>query len=540
METIKNPSFQSLPQELGAKLHQLIAELPIEQLFFYAPTAKDPGHLIIISGSTKNIEVIEARKWLRNTFKNYRVLLHVLGSQPMRYGYKNGHPFIAAYCIAAAKVYQNTDYKFSPSTTWKDFKKRYKKFERDYFYEHDVLMTMNNDFYSLEARTSIFLTYISLYEHHLTYLEKLYIGQSALFKSLTQRIKFLVQYLPSIEDLFVKENGNTYYLIAQLEVARQAAEDGDEMLINWDLYPAIKEVEDQLHTMVSDRFLALKKRIKVNKPSNATQLAVAEKIPIDKQLFEVVGQINKIKQPEEIYLFHKTQTATTTYYFLLLIGAGIGTVILNRMQQSITAKANSACAVILIGHSRFWIQERLFIHQEFFKKIMTLENRVFKTPDKQFTVHWETLHSPYYGDLDYMYKATDKMIAQYFVLRHYAASDNAEGLSTMFSTAILRAFRTLIFAKLSYQPHYLSAYNLWMLCLYAQPHLKKMEYLFEKLNGDAFFKSLDYNTKFNHGLDRIPEEKGLVMDEILNVLAEELKTAYENTKNPEKYRINNE
>ena len=227
METIQNPSFQSLPQELAAKLQQLTKELTIEQIFFHAATANNPGHLIIISGSTKNIEVIEARKWLRLAFKNYRVLLHVLGSQPMRHGYKNGHPFIVVHCIAAAKVYQNTDYKFSPSTTWKDFKKPYKKFERDYFYEHDVLMTMNNDFYSLKARTSVFLTYISLYLHHLTYLEKLYIGHSFNSKTLPQRIKYLVQYLPSIEGLFVKQNGNTYYLIAQLQVARQAAEDGN-------------------------------------------------------------------------------------------------------------------------------------------------------------------------------------------------------------------------------------------------------------------------------------------------------------------------
>lgn len=523
METIQNPSFQSLPQELAAKLQQLTKELPIEQIFFHAATANDPAHLIIISGSTKNIEVIEARKWLRLAFKEYSLLLHVLGSQPMRYGYKNGHPFIAVYCIASAKVYQNTDYNFNPSTTWKCFKKRYKKFERDYFYEHDVLMTMNNDFYSLEARTSVFLTYISLYEYHLTYLEKFYIGQSVPFKSITQRIKFLAQYLPSIEDLFVKENGNTYYLIAQLEVARQAAEDGDEMLINWDLYPAIKEVEDQLHTMVSDRFLALKKRIKTNKPSNATPLVVAEKLPVNQQLEEVISHINKIKQPEEMYLFHKIQTATTMHYFLLLIGEGIGTAILNKMQQSITAKYNTACAVVLIGHSRFWIQDNLFIHQAFFKKIMTLENSVFKTPDKQFTIHWETPHSPYYDDLDYMYKATDKMIAQYFVLRRYAAPDNAEGLHAMFTTAILRAFRTLIFANLSYQTHYLSACNLWILCLYAQPTVANMEYLFVKLSGDAFFKSMDYNTKFNHGLDIIPEEKGLVMDEILNVVTEELK-----------------
>ncbi len=532
METIQNQSFQTLPPVLAAKLQQLTKELTIEKIFFHAPKAKASGHLILISGSTKNVEVIAARKWLRNAFKNHRVLLHVLGSEPMRYGYKNGHPFIAAYCVAAAKVYQNTDYKFSPSTLWKDFKKRYKKFERDYFYEHDVLMTLTHDFYGLEARTSVFLTYISLYEYHLTYLEKLYIGQSTLFKSLTQRIKFLAQYLPSIEDLFVKQNGNTYYLIAQLEVARQAAEDGDEMIINWDLYAAIKEVEAQLYAMVSDRFLTLKKRIKSNKPSNDTSVVVAEKSLMDKQLFEVIGQINRIKQPEEIYLFHKTQTATTAHYFLLLIGQGIDTAILNRMQQSIAAKATSACGVILIGHTRFWIQDNLFIHQEFFKKIVTLENRVFKIPDKQFTMHWETFRNPYYGDLDSMYKATDKMVAQYFVLREHAAQDNAEGLNTMFATAILRAFRTLIYAQLSYQPHYLSAYNLWMLCLYAHPNLRNMEYLFVKLSGDAFFKSMDYSTKFNHGLDRIPEEKGLIMDEILNVLAEELKTACANAKIP--------
>ena len=296
-----------------------------------------------------------------------------------------------------------------------------------------------------------------------------------------------------------------------------------EILINWDLYPAIKEVEDQLYTMVSDRFLALKKRIKAIKPSNATPLAVAEKLPVDQQLEEVISQINKIKQPEEMYLFHKIQTATTTHYFLLLIGEGIGTAILNKMQQSITAKSNAAYTVVLIGHSRFWIQDNLFIHQAFFKKIMIPENRVFKTPDKQFTMHWETPHSPYYDDLDYMYKATDKIIAQYFVLRHYAAPDNAEGLHAMFATAILRAFRTLIFANLSYQTHYLSAYSLWMLCRYAQPTVANMEYLFIKLSGDAFFKSMDYNTKFNHGLDSIPKEKGLVMDEILNVVTEELK-----------------
>ncbi|WGF91542.1 hypothetical protein [Aequorivita marisscotiae] len=527
METIQNQTFQSLPPELAAKLKQLTKELTIEQVFYYAPTAKAPGHLILISGSTKNIEVIAARKWLRNAFKKYQVLLHVLGSTPMRYGYKNGHPFIAAYCITAAKVYQNSEYKWSPSNTWKDFKKRYKKFERDYFYEHDVLMTMNNEFYKLEARTSVFLTYISLYEHHLTYLEKLYIGQSTLFKSVTQRIKTLIPYLPSIEGLFVKENGDTYYLIAQLEMARQAAAEGDEIYINWDMYHAIKEVEEQLYTMVSDRFLALKKRIKCNKPSTGTPIAVAENSPMDKQLFEVVSQINKIKQPEEIYIFHKNHTDSITYYYLLLVGEGIGTAMLNNMQQAVEVKFKGICQVILIAHSRLWIQKNLFFHQDFFKKIMTPENRVFKCPNKIFTLHWEEPYTAPYGDLDYMYRATENLVLQYFVLREHAAADNAEGLKCMFSTALLRAFRTFTYAKLSYRPNHLSARNLWMLCVYAEPNLRNIEYLFEKLQGDAFFRDVDSHTRFHHRNSIIPEEKALVMDEILKVLKNELTPAVE-------------
>jgi hypothetical protein len=527
METIQNQSFQTLPSELAVKLRQLILEFSIESIYFHPATSTSPPHLVFFVVDYKHCDQIETRKWLCRAQKKQQLFFHVLNKLQMIDGYKEGNPFIPTYCTSATKVYQDNENIFQPKTNWKAFKKRFKKYEYEYNQENEFLMNMVNDFFVVKARTSIFLTYISLYEQHLTYLERLYIGHSFNGNSLTERIKFLSQYLPSIEDLFVKQNGSTYYLIAQLEVAIQAAEDGDEMMLNWNLYPAIKEVEEQLYTMVSDRFLALKKRIKCNKPSTDKPIAVAEKSPMDQQLFEVVAQINKIKQPEEIYLFHTTQMATTTFYYILLIGAGIGTAILNRMQQSVTAKATTACNVILIGHTRFWIQDNLFIHQEFFKKIMTLENRIFKIPYKQFTMHWEKCRNPYYGDLDSMYKATDKMIAQYFVLREHAALDNAEGLNTMFATAILRAFRTLIYSKLSYQPHYLSAYNLWMICCYAKPNLGKMEYLFVKLGGDAFFKNLDYSTKFNHGLDRIPEEKWAIMDEILNVLKNELTPAVE-------------
>ena len=48
----------------------------------------------------------------------------------------------------------------------------------------------------------------------------------------------------------------------------------------------------------------------------------------------------------------------------------LGTEILNQIQQSVKAKFEGKLSVVLIGHSRIWIQTNLFYHQTFFKKIM--------------------------------------------------------------------------------------------------------------------------------------------------------------------------
>jgi hypothetical protein len=89
----------------------------------------------------------------------------------------------------------------------------------------------------------------------------------------------------------------------------------------------------------------------------------------------------------------------------------------------------------------------------------------------------------------------------------------------------LRIFRTLVYAKLSYLPNYLPAFTLWMLCVYADPGLEKLEYLFEKLSGEDFFKEVNKGNHFHHDLSRLTEKKLLVMDEIITTLLDELNTA---------------
>ena len=71
---------------------------------------------------------------------------------------------------------------------------------------------------------------------------------------------------------------------------------------------------------------------------------------------QLITQIVTIQAVEEIYLFHQTQNPGSVTYYLLLIGERLGTETLSRIQQSVTAKSENELTVVLLGHSRFWIQ----------------------------------------------------------------------------------------------------------------------------------------------------------------------------------------
>jgi hypothetical protein len=232
----------------------------------------------------------------------------------------------------------------------------------------------------------------------------------------------------------------------------------------------------------------------------------------------------KIHPVEEIYLFHQVQTSQQTTYFLLLIGESLGTETLNRIQQSVNSKSEGKHSVVLIGHSRCWIQTNLFYQQAFFRKIMKLENLRFQSQPNHPSIHWENPFYSVYPDLEYLHSSAVRLSAQYFVLRDHSEKDNTEGIFDLFSKSVLRIFRTLVYSKLSYLSNYLPAFTLWKLCIYADPGLEKLEYLFEKLSGEDFFKEVNKGNHFHHDLSRLTEKKLLVMDETMDTLLNKLKT----------------
>ena len=534
MRTTIKPDL-SIPgnETLSGKLNQLTHEFPLAYIFYHQYSAKASTHIVIIAEESHDVKTIKSRKWIRASGDENNILFHITCQEKMDAEYRSGNPFFAWYCQQSAIIYQNRQAKECHDSDWPSFKKIFKRYSKSYCHDRNGLLSAVNRFQELDSLTGAFISYLAVFKYTIRYLEMLYSGSSFDPDNLHQRIKQLTRYIPDIEGIFVQKNGNEYYLISELEKSKETAENGDEIRLNDKLIESIAHAEIKLHKMVFCRLSELKSLIKSGFPKQP--FIDQDKFSTgDDRMTKIATLIVKIHPVEEIYLFHQIQNNQLATYFLLLIGEGLGTEILNRIQQSVTAKFGGKLTVVLIGHSRIWIQTNLFYQQSFFRKIMTSENRIFQSHPNHPSIHWEDDNIPEYPDLEYLNRSAINLSAQYFVLRNHSEKDNTEGIFDLFSKSVLRIFRTLVYAKLSYLPNYLPAFTLWKFCIYADPGLEKLEYLFEKLSGEDFFKEINKGNHFHHDLSRLTEKKLLIMDEILNTLLTVLNTAFCFTKTPSK------
>ncbi|MFA7449139.1 MAG: hypothetical protein WCY77_11945 [Weeksellaceae bacterium] len=535
MKTKIKPDI-SVPENevLSGKLKQLTHEFPLSYIFYHPANVREAAHVIIIAEDSGDVETIESRKWIRNNGEEKLILFHISSQSKMKAELRAGNPFFGWYCQKPAVIYQNPESKDCGDTDWPSFKKRFKRYTSAYNHHRDNLLAAVNRFQELGSLTGLFVSYLSVFEYDIRHLEMLYKGRCVESENLHQRIKKLIPRLPEMESIFVPRNGNEYYLIFELEKANDFAEDGDEIRLNEKLVDSFFLAEEKLHKMVLYRLSELKALIKSGLPKQPISDQLQKTTEEDDQEKEIAAQVVKINPVEEIYLFHQVQNIQHTSYFLLLIGESLGTETLNRIQQSVNSKFEGKYSVVLIGHSRSWIQSNLFYQQSFFKKIMKPENLRFQSHPNHPAIHWEDNNTSEYPDLEYLHLSAINLSAQYFVLRNHSEKDNVEGIFDLFSKSVLRIFRTLVYSKLSYLPNYLPAFTLWKLCTYADPGFEKLEYLFEKLNGADFFKEVTYHTRFHPELSRLTEQKLLVADEILNTLLKELNTTFSRLKTPTK------
>lgn len=513
---MKTNTIPSFPRNANLQqiLKQLVTEFSIEAIFY-----KDFGspekmaQILICTDSCKDAQTIKERKWVRNAATQTETLINVHPFSSLKKEAKAGNPFLHYHYQSFQLIYGNINEEFT--NILKDSRKKLKEFKSRFNHDHELLLSQAHHCHANESMMGSFLNYISVFEHDVDCLERLNLGNKSLNQNLHQRINDLMPYLPVLEQIFVKKNNKSFYLLKVLEKAK--IED-DESILNYELYTAIFETEVKLYGLVTESLRAIQLSLKHEKESAV--IPSVEETPSEKIFSEALAIIIERAKPEEIYHYCTTIREQQTVFYLLLVGNQLGTELLNRIQQSVSDQTEARCIVVLIGHSRSWIQEHIYLWQEFFEKIMTSEQRVYFSRPYHPTIHWEKPYTPYYPDLDLYYRAAKLTADQFMNLRKNYQTDNYEGFYPIFAIAFCRILRVYIYRSLVYMPNYLASKTLWKLCIYAEPQLEKMEYLFDKISKDRFFLNVAHYLRFNDHLWYGSVEQVQAMEELLLNLME--------------------
>ncbi|MBH1960325.1 MAG: hypothetical protein I8H68_09460 [Flavobacteriia bacterium] len=150
------------------------------------------------------------------------------------------------------------------------------------------------------------------------------------------------------------------------------------------------------------------------------------------RLEKAIASRVKHLSPEEIYLFHKKESYSPNeaeqkaVYYFLVIGDRIGNATICDTQQSVYDQSDGQVNVVILGHRRFSIQDRLYASQDFMQKIMIPENLVYASHQYHPQIHWQ--HSTFndYGDLSLYYKRMAKTVNHYLTARTTSQEENDE------------------------------------------------------------------------------------------------------------------
>ncbi|MWB95135.1 hypothetical protein GON26_12255 [Flavobacterium sp. GA093] len=522
MKTLEKITFPELENEyLENILRELINKYNIIQLFFTRDSSSAFSNLIVNLDSSMDVQKLQQSKWVRKVKENFQITVYFIFSSKLHHYYSLGDPFIGFYCRQSAIIYENKEFDNSIFTQWewKKYKKRFNDYENNFYHDHELHKWQIKNLISESASNAIFTSYSRLIEYDLQYLEELYLGSKSVSVSINERITSLSAYIPAIQRYFVKSSKGRYFLTDLFEQAKEASSD-DEALYRNEMFKAVGEAEENLCDLIGDRLSELKKLIKKEYTDKKEVLCEIDNKPAITVLDTAVQIILQRAEPEQIYLFHETTSNDKIIYYLLLIAENAGNEKLKAITNCLKNKIGGKCNLVMISHSRYWIQNNLYEHQSFFEKVIKENYLIYSSNEYHPEFHWEEPHKPYYGDLHIFYKSLEKCAEQFSA----TARNNEEnycGLGCLFAQFFLSFCRTYIFVKTYYMPNYLSSKTLWNLCIYADNDIKKYNYLLETF-WTEIFPYLDANRTVSHGLTRLDAEKVSQMEMIVTKLSNEL------------------
>ena len=259
------------------------------------------------------------------------------------------------------------------------------------------------------------------------------------------------------------------------------------------------------------------KKEHIEKQDVSSQIEIKTK---DQILDIAVETILNLVEVEQIYLYHKITNAEKTTYYLMFIANGGANEKLRLITHFLKSKVDKNSDFVLISHSRKWIQENLYQYQSFFSNIIQATNLIYSSSAYHPELHWKEYDNPYHADLYFYYKPTKDVALQFFEIVNNP-KENFQGLEYLFSLFFLSFCRTYVFVKTYYLPNDLTSQALWQLCIYADPEIRKYNYLLEQFWTDCFPYLNKYRV-LHHKLSKLNKEEvsqmSCVVDKLMNEL----------------------
>lgn len=505
----------SLPQPVAEQLDFLSKQQAVEAIFISTIITTIHPCIVVVLNSEANAVEWRTQKWVKKTHNNQGITFLIFNNSEVEAHRKNGTPFFHHH-IQHKKNCYTKDEAHSFKTPFVKTKKRFKKVEHLFYREVDVLSSLIQKALSRESYTTVFNTFIALYEHYCFYLEWWIVGTFYHHEDLHNRLHRLSIYLPELQKAFIRSGAKSYYLIEALYNVYKAEQD-DPCNIDTELINAIQKQEALLASLVVKVIGKQKKeaKTKYQKPQKHLQTA-KDNHP------QWLDRITQNQQVEAIYQYHHVQEPTyngrvTSIHYYLIIGEGINNLQLGLWYEAIKQTTEGRAEVIPIAHSRLWIQKNLFENQRFFQNAMQTQFSIYQRHNKLPDPHWHEPYEANFPDLDYYREACNDL---YQALQHHNSQDlptNKEGFSLLFSSFILRSCRVIIYAQWSYYGHQLPAQILWRLAEAAHPNVASFRYLTNQLTFD-WFTFLTYHQNA-HNKPRIIHEPNL---QILHHIASQL------------------
>jgi hypothetical protein len=523
MKTSEKRSFPKLENEyLENILRQLVNQHNIIQMFFTKQPAAVFSYLIIHIEKNSEAQLLQQNKWVKKVRNRYQIDVYIIYSQKLDHRLSLGHPFFKLYCQPCALIFQNEESKNSVMVRqdWKKYKKKFNVFQERFYNDHELHKSQVENLISEGFSNSVFTSYARWIEYDLEYLEELYCGNKSAFPNLDQRINNLIEYIPEIQKYFVRKEYDKFYLTDLFIKAKEASVNDDEAMYKEEMYEAVQIAEQSLYRLIAQRLAELKKQIKKGMSKRKEVVCQMDEKPKDIILSVAIQTILKFDEVEQIYLYHQVTYGEKTTYYMMLIAKGTGNEKIKVITQSLKSKIGEKHDFVLLSHSRYWIQNKLYHHQSFFSKIIQSKYLTYSSSAYHPELHWEAPHNPYHADLYFYYKPTKDIALQFFAIVRNT-EENYQGLEYFFALFFMSFCRTYIFVKTYYLPNYLSAQALWQLCSYADHSIRKYNYVIEQFWTD-FFPYVDKHMTLHHKLSNLSKEKVNQMNTIVMKLMDEL------------------